>query len=103
MMSLPSSPHSRAMLSRAGRQIDEKLGAQKLVRGLLHTARKPRFGESSKQTKLLSLKELVAKLDKQEKEAAPIHSLKVEEVETADYVFMRQSRERYYAATVRGR
>lgn len=96
-------PQSFEMVSRVGKQFDEKLGSQKLLEEIANPTRKLRLQNSSKKTKLLPPADLIALLDSQEKETSRPKVIKIREKRTADYVFTRQSRQDYYMSTVRCR
>lgn len=93
-------PQSFDMVSRIGKQFDEKLGSQKLLDEIANPPRKLRPQNNSKKSKLLPPADLIALLDTQEKETSRPKVAKIREKRTADYVFARQSRQDYYLSTV---
>lgn len=93
-------PQSFEMVSRVGKQFDEKLGSQKLLEEIENPTRKLRLQARHKKTKLLPPADLIAMLDSQEQELSRPKVTKIREKHTADYVFARQSRQDYYMSTV---
>jgi len=88
------------MVSRVGKQFDEKLGSQKLIEEIENPIRKFRLQGQSKKAKLRPPADLIALLDSQEKEIEKPKATKTKERRAADYMFTRQSRQDYYMSTV---
>ena len=89
------------MVSRVGKQFDEKLNSQKLLDAIANPSNKLTFRNRHKKTKLLPPDEVIALLDRQEHASLRPKVVRLQEKHTADFMFSRQSRQDYYQSKVR--
>ena len=95
-------PGAFDMVSRVGRQIDEKLNSKEVFERLIQPVRKLRQSPRARDRKLISPQALIELLDQQEAASPPTPSTQPHpEKPDENFLFRKQSRLQFYRATVK--